>query len=57
MDSIQRRRTGSKSGGGGLRPLTVYYDNRGVWGHARPENFGNFDSLRVSDAFWQQFLD
>ena len=30
---------------------------RGVWGHARPENFGNFDTLRTflmhSDTcFW-----
>ena len=43
-------------GGGGLRPLTVttvrlwayaHSPPRGVWGHAPPENFGNFDSLRA----------
>ena len=33
---------------------------RGVWGHAPPENFGNFDSLRAflmqsGTSFWTDF--
>ena len=47
---------GGGGGGGGLRPLTVttvrlwayaHSPPRGVWGHAPPENFGNFDSRRA----------
>ena len=51
---------------GGLRPLTViivrlwayaHGPPRGVWGHAPPKNFGNFDSLRAflmhsGSSFW-----
>ena len=56
----------TKVGGSDLWLCTVttvrlwVYDHSppwGVWGHAPPENFGDFDSENVSDAFWQQFLD
>ena len=67
--SKQGRRTGSKSGarGGAQTFVTTvrlwayaHSPPRGVWGHAPPENFGNFNSLRAflmqsGTNFWTDF--